>query len=197
MPLRSAQIIMARQSCRLLASLSLMTAAFAADPAGWDKTRWGMTSGEIAELYANDVVRLGGRVEFAGLYSDVALRRHSFAGFDFIVYFQMEERTHRLGQVLLERLKQYATVSAWSAVVAALEGEMGPPAARCDRVGKPLDGEPAILERVWITPTTTVRASFISFSATTPERAPQDDGGLGRRLLIRYTPTRAGAAPCP
>lgn len=175
----------------------LPRAALAADLPGWDRTRWGMSSAEIAALYGQQAVRLDGRVEFAHLYSDVALRKAAFAGLDFIVYFQMDDNTHLLSQVLLERLKQYATVAAWRAVAGALEQAFGPVTARCDRRGKPLEGLPAMLERVWVLPTTTVRASFISLSATTPERAPEDDGGFGRRLLIRYAPTQKNAAACP
>ena len=172
------------------------SAAGAADLPGWDKTRWGMSSAEIAALYGREAVRLDGRVEFAGLYSDVALRRTGFAGLDFIVYFQMDDKTRRLRQVLLERLKQYATAAAWDATLSALGRAFGPPSARCDRRGEPLAGVPAVLERVWVMPTTTVRASFISSSAVSPEQAPQDDGGLARRLLVRYAPSRAGAPAC-
>jgi hypothetical protein len=176
--------------------LALVPGAARADLPGWDKTRWGMSSAEIAALYGRQAVRLDGRVEFAGLYSDVALRRAGFAGLDFIVYFQMDDKTRRLEQVLLERLKQYATAAAWHDALAALGRDLGEPTATCDRRGEPLAGVPAVLERVWVLPTTTVRASFISFAATSPELAPQDDGGLARRLLIRYAPTRAGAPAC-
>jgi hypothetical protein len=74
---------------------------------------------------------------------------------------------------------------------------LGPPTARCDRAGNPSAGAPALLERVWVLPTTTVHASFLAFGAVRPQGAPQDDGGLGRRILIRYAPTRRGkAAAC-
>ena len=169
--------------------------ARAGDLPGWDRTRWGMNSAEIAKLYGDAAIRLDGRVEFAGLYSDLGLRRVPFAGLDFIVYFQMDG-THRLAQVLLERLKQRATGAAWEATLGALEGAYGAAAARCDRRGDPLAGAPAVIERVWTLPTTTVRASFIATGAASPEQAPGDDGDLARRLLIRYAPTRAGAPVC-
>jgi hypothetical protein len=179
-----------------LATLLLAAAsAKAADLPGWDRTRWGMSSAEIAEIYGAAAVRLDGRVEFAGLYSDLGLRQARFAGLDFIVYFQMD-RTHRLAQVLLERLKQRATGAAWEATVSALETAYGAPDAQCDRRGNPLAGTPALLARVWTLPTTTVRASFIATGAATPDEAPGDDGDLARRLLIRYAPTEAGASAC-
>ena len=180
-----------------LATLLLVaTTAHAGDLPGWDRARWGMTSGEIAQLYGAAAVRLDGRVEFAGLYSDVGLRQVRFAGLDFIVYFQMDQR-HRLAQVLLERLKQRATGAAWEATLSALAAAYGAPSARCDHRGDPLAETPALLERVWALPTTTIRASFIATGAVTPESAPGDDGNLARRLLIRYAPTRAGAPECP
>lgn len=179
------------------APLAAPLSARAADLSGWDATRWGMSSAEIARLYGARTVRLPGRVEFDGFYSDVALRRADLGGNGFIVYFQMDDRTGRLAQVLLERLKQYATAAAWDESIAALTQTLGPPTAVCDRAGKPFAGAPGVLERVWVMPTTTVRASFLAFSAANPERAPQDDGGFGRRLLIRYAPTREGTAACP
>jgi hypothetical protein len=189
-----------RNRALLLAALLLAgaahAAAAAADLKGWDRTRWGMSSEEIARAYGDAAVRLDGRVEFAHLYSDVGLRKSPFAGLDFIVYFQMDAQ-HRLAQVLLQRLKQRATGAAWEATLGALEAAFGVPTAACDRRGNPLTGTPAVVERVWSLPTTTVRASFIATGAVTPEHAPGDDGNLARRLLIRYAPTRAGAAACP
>ena len=171
--------------------------AAAADLPGWDRTRWGLSSAEIASLYDGRAIKLDGRVEFYHLYADVALRRAPLAGHDFIVYFQMDEKTHRLTQVLLERLKQYATAQVWRDVVAALERDFGPPTASCDKPGKPLDGAPGVLERVWTMPTTSLRASFIAFGATSPDLTPQDDGGFTRRLLIRYAPTGKAEPVCP
>jgi hypothetical protein len=156
-----------------------------------------MTSREISALYGNRIVVFDKPVEFYGLYSDVALRRAPLAGHDFTVYFQMSDKTRRLAQILLERRKQYASAEVWRDLVAELSAAYGPPKTRCDAAGQPRAGVPAELERVWILPTTTIRASFIAFGARTPERAPQDDGGLGRRLLVRYAPTRRGEAACP
>ena len=187
---------MSLRGAALATLLLATTSARAGDLPGWDQTRWGMTSAEIAKLYGTAAVRLDGRVEFAGLYSDLGLRQTRFAGLDFIAYFQMD-RTHRLAQVLLERLKQRATGAAWEGTLSALEAAYGAATARCDRRGDPLAETPAVLERVWALPTTTIRASFIATGAVTPEGAPGDDGNLARRLLIRYAPTEAGASACP
>jgi hypothetical protein len=181
----------------LIIVILLPLAAFAADLAGWDRTRWGMRSPEITALYGKRAMTLDGRIEFAGLYSDVALRHADFAGYDFTVYFQMDNATQRLAQVLLERRRQYATMAVWNAMTAALERNFGAPTARCDQPGRPFEGDLAVIERVWVLPTTTVRASFIAFNVVTPDHAPEDDGGLARRLLIRYAPTRKDAAACP
>ena len=169
----------------------------AADLPGWDRTRWGMTSAEIAAAYGTEAIRLDGRIEFYRLYTDVALRRIPFAGHDFTVYFQMDDKTHRLAQVMLERRRQYATGQVWRDAVAALEHEFGPPTAACARRGRPLDGEPGSLERVWTLPSITVRASYIAFGAAIPDTAPADDGGLTRRLLIRYAPPGQAKPGCP
>ena len=179
---------------RLLLSLALLvlaqTAAFAADLPGWSRVRWGMTSAEIARLYGGRAVKLDGRIDFDRLYTDVVLRGEPFAGYDFTVYFQMDNETGRLAQVLLERRRQYATLQAWRDVVAALERSFGTPAVHCNRRGDPLAGEPEIKERVWTLPTTTVRASYIDFGVGQSSR-------LSRRLLIRHAPTSSDQAACP
>ena len=166
----------------MAAAMLAPTAAPAADLPGWDRTRWGMTSPEIARLYRGRAVTLSGRIDFNRLYTDVALRTQPFAGHDFTVYFQMDDDTHRLAQVLLERRRQYATPAVWRDVLAALERSYGAVTGRCERHGDPLAGEPQISERVWALPTTTVYASYIDFG--NGERSE-----LSRRLLVRYAPT--------
>ena len=182
----------AKRACRLLlvagAALAPL-AAHAADLPGWDRTRWGMTSAEIARLYRGRAVTLSGRIDFNQLYSDVALRKEPFAGYDFTVYFQMDDNTRRLSQVLLERRRQYATPAAWHDVLAALGRSFGATTKSCERHGDPLAGGPQISERVWALPTTTVYASYLDFG--NGERSE-----LSRRLLIRYAPTRRAAAAC-
>ena len=134
-------------------------------------------------------MRLAKPIEFAGLYADVVLRHALFAGLDFTVYFRMSDRTHRLTQVLLERQRQMATAQAWHVTVGALTDAFGAPTARCHQQGQPLEGEPLLVERIWVLPTTTVRATFLDFDPYVPT-------AVWRRLLVRYAPTRAGQAGC-
>jgi hypothetical protein len=181
------------------------------DDAGWDRTRWGMNSAEIAALYGKQATRLTGRIEFAGLYTDVALRRYPFAGLDFTVYFQMDDKSGRLAQVLLERRRQYATPEAWRAVLGALEQALGPATATCNRRGRPAQGTPLVLERAWVLPGMTVRATFLDFSARSLDQSSEDflpdnaygsflppfmASGPSRRLLVRYAPSRKGEQDC-
>jgi len=182
-----------RVSRRALPVLLLALAAWpalAADLAGWDKTRWGMRSGEIAALYGQRAVKLDGRIEFDRLYTDIALRQQPFAGLDFTVYFQMDEHSRRLAQVLLERRRQYATPEAWQAVAAVLTQELGPESGNCDRRGDPAAGKPHILDRVWTLPTTTIHASYIDFGVG-------ESAELSRRLLVRYVPAARDSSACP
>lgn len=180
-----------RASGSLLAAAAALAplAAHAADLPGWDRTRWGMTSAEITRLYRGRAVTLSGRIDFNRLYTDVALRQEPFAGYDFTVYFQMDDNTHRLSQVLLERRRQYATPAAWRDVLATLDRSFGAATKSCERHGDPLAGEPQISERVWALATTTVYASYLDFG--NGERSE-----LSRRLLVRYAPSRRAAAAC-
>jgi hypothetical protein len=149
-----------------------------------------MTSPEIAQLYGVRAVRLSGRIDFNRLYTDVALRREPFIGYDFTVYFQMDDKTGRLAQVLLERRRQYATPPVWRDVLAALDRSFGTATRGCERRGDPLAGKPQISERVWALPTTTVYASYLDFGVG-------ESSELSRRLLIRYAPTgKAAAVAC-
>ncbi len=167
--------------------------AHAADLKGWDRTRWGMTSREIVALYGNQATPLEESLDFGPFYSDVVLRHGSFAGYDFTVYFQMSNETKRLAQVLLERRKQYATVAVWRDVVAELEKELGPATKNCDSHGNPALGTPSVLERLWVLPTTTVRASILNFGGE-----PYFYGiGAPFRLLLRFDPSEKGAPTCP
>ena len=101
----------------------------------------------------------------------------------------MDDETHRLAQVLLERRRQYATPTAWRDVLATLGRSFGGATKSCERHGDPLAGKPQISERVWALPTTIVYASYIDFG--NGERSE-----LSRRLLMRYAPTRRAAAAC-
>jgi hypothetical protein len=182
-----------RVSRRALSVLLLALAAWpalAADLPGWDKTHWGMRSAEIAALYGRRAVKLDGRIEFDRLYTDVALRQQPFAGLDFTVYFQMDEHSRRLAQVLLERRRQYATLEAWQAVAAALTEELGSASGNCDRAGDPAAGKPHIIDRVWALPTTTIHASYVDFGVG-------ESAELSRRLLVRYARTSRDAGACP
>jgi hypothetical protein len=176
------------RATRLAATMAALAplAAHAADLPGWDRTRWGMTSPEIAQLYHDRAVKLSGRIDFYRLYTDTALRHERFAGYDFTVYFQMD-KTGRLAQVLLERRRHYATPPAWRDVLAAFDRTFGAATQSCERRGDPLAGKPRINERVWALPTTTVFASYIDFGVG-------ESSELSRRLLIRYAPTGKTAA---
>jgi hypothetical protein len=178
-----------------LLALALAIPARAADLAGWDETRWGMNGAELAHLYGKRATHLTGRIEFNHLYSNLVLKRASFAGLDFTVYFQMDERSGRLAQVLLERRRQYATPDAWHAVLDALGRAWGEPSARCGRgVGREAAHVgPAEPEQVWVLPTTTIRASYLDL----PGPNFGDSIEMVRRIIVRYGPTRQGAAACP
>jgi hypothetical protein len=169
-------------------------ALHAADLAGWDETRWGMRSPEIAKLYGNRATHLSGRIEFYHLYADTVLKGASFAGLAFTVYFQMDEGSGRLAQVLLERRRQYATPEAWHAVLQSLEDAYGQATASCARG---VERSPAHVglsepERVWVLPSTTIHASYIDVAVSSFDA----NVDTVRRLLVRYAPTEPGRPAC-
>ena len=111
---------LARQGCRgqgpthrrtVAALFTLLSVALPSPvrASGWDRVDWGMTSNEIAAIYGARAQRLGAPIVFGDSYSDIVLRNRPFAGYPFLIYFQMDKTSGRLAHVLLERRRQYAT----------------------------------------------------------------------------------------
>jgi len=181
----------------LFALLVLGSGAAAAldDLAGWRETRWGMTAEEIEIALGAKVLRLPGRWLYGGAYADLAVQQVDLGGLAFTAYLQMNDRSDRLQQVLLERRRVGAVPSAFEKVIEALEETYGPPTRECaqaKRGGVPLD-----YQLVWRFATTTIHAKFLDFSSTSVFSRDPEAGldplvieGDVRRNLRRFMPRR-------
>jgi hypothetical protein len=180
------------------------------EAAAWDRVAWGMTSEQIAQAYGDRALLLTEPIVFGDSYVDVALRDFPFAGYPFLVYFQMDPQSHRLAHVMLERRHAYASPKVWNAVVARLHEELGPEILACNRPGN--RGKPMDIAGFWQPPDETVKATFLDFAAPvlryTTEEYLAPDSLLGvqpflrnlypkRRILIRYSPRDPKAVACP
>ena len=181
----------------LAAALDWAAVAAAApdDLPGWQETRWGMTAGEIETALGDKVFRLSGRWLYGGAYAELAVREVEIDGLAFTAYLQMNDKTDRLQQVLLERRRVGALPSAFEHLIAALEQAFGPPTADCAQAKS--GGQPLDYQMTWRFATTTVHASFLDFSTTAvfsrdPEAGhdPLINEREVRRNLRRFMPRR-------
>jgi hypothetical protein len=79
------------------------------DVLGWEGTRWGMTGDEIDAAFKGRIVRIP--VERRqNLVTERAIKSVELAGTQFTVYFQMDERTSQLSQILF--FHDFATTAA-------------------------------------------------------------------------------------
>ncbi|MEO3428220.1 hypothetical protein AAFN88_05140 [Pelagibius sp. CAU 1746] len=170
-------------------------AAALEDLPGWDTTRWGMTGEELRAVLGERAAELPGRWVYGGAYAELAVEEVEIGGLVFTAYLQMNDRTERLQQVLLERRRTGAVPAAFEQVVDALTERYGPPSGDCPQAktgGQPLD-----YEVTWRFPTTILHAKFLDFSTTAVfSRDPEAEldplvvERKVRRNLRRFLPRR-------
>ena len=193
--------------------LSAPVAAAPSDVPGWSAARWGMTEAELKTAIPKGLTKLPGRWQYGKTYADYAVLGTRLGGLAFNAFFQMNNKTDRLEQVLLERRRPQATPAAFYRLLDALEEAYGPPTETCEQAKT--GGTPLRYALIWRFPTTTLRASFLDFSSTAvfhrdpnapidPLRSFRDDRRnnfrfVPRRILIRLHPTdrTAAAENCP
>ncbi len=134
------------------------------DPQGWRVARWGMDEAALAAAFGEALAQLPGRWRFGGAYADRALFDVTFAGLEFTAYFQMNEDSHRLQQVLLERRNRSSLGPSYLSVIDTLEALYGPPDAFCSV--NPPGRSPVIVQASWRFPTTAIHASLLDFVTT-------------------------------
>jgi len=190
----------------VLLALAIPRAAAAAD---WDRVDWGMTAQQVAEAYGTRARVLEPPIVFGDSYAEVVVLDIPFAGQPFRAYFQMDNRTHRLAPVLLERRRQYADPALWNGVVRELRQELGSPAHACTKEG--VRGKPTVVNGVWRRPGETVEATYLDFAAPTvrfgenQELPPVDPLIVqplyrhlypARRIVIRYSQNGESGLGC-
>ena len=176
-------------------------AAAPADLAGWGAARWDMTTAELEAAFGARLVTLPGRWIYGGAYAERAILETRVGGLAFTVYFQMNEETGRLQQVLLERRQQNAGPGSFQILEEALEADYGPASEACLLSPK----DPVGLELLWRFSTTTVHATFLDFFSTSilyfdpsldidPLRPSSEERivrrrTLPRRITLRFHPS--------
>lgn len=166
-----------------------------AETAGWRGARFGMTADELADALP-DSVALPGRFDYGPLHAGRAVPGVVVAGIGFTAYLQMDDRTGRLRQILLQAERTAEGRADFDAVLAALAARHGAPAAACLVPGGP-GMRPRGAEVVWRGPARTSHAVFLDFRTTgvlerDPNRdyAPLEPLGAARMVIRRLLPRR-------
>jgi hypothetical protein len=122
-----------------------------------------MSQEKLDATFGDDLVRLPGRWLYGGAYAEYASFGVRLGDLEFTAYFQMNDETHRLQQVLLERRGQKAGPKGFRHLVAALKDRYGSPQSACGLAGSP--AVPLRAKAVWRFPTTTIQAAIFDFNS--------------------------------
>jgi hypothetical protein len=191
------------------ALLTVPVRASAADLATLSAIRWGMDAAELDRALGNADTRLPGRWDFGRYYADSSVEDVEVAGLPFRAFLQMDRKSGKLAQVLLERRGQQATPMVFEDIANALIGQFGQPTENRS------DGNAAVpssVRLVWKLPDMTINASFFDFRTSAifsedpnvepnplvpySERRRNNPRTLPRRALIRFNPPECDGAGC-
>jgi hypothetical protein len=190
-------------------ALSAPVPAFAADLATLSAVRWGMDADELDRALGSADSKLPGRWDFGRYYADMSVEDVEVAGLPFRAFLQMDRKSGKLAQVLLERRGQQATPMVFEDIANALIGQFGEPDENRS------DGDAAVpssVRLVWKLPDMTINASFFDFRTTAifsedpnvepdplvpySERRRNNPRTLPRRALIRFNPPGCDGSGC-
>jgi hypothetical protein len=190
-------------------ALLLAPIASAADLATLSAIRWGMNADELDRALGSADSRLPGRWDFGRYYADTSVEDVEVAGLPFRAFLQMDRKSGKLAQILLERRGQQATPMVFDDIADALIGQFGQPDE--DR----RDGNAAVptsVRLVWKLPDMTINASFFDFRTSAifsedpnvepnplvpySKRQRNNPRTLPRRALIRFNPPGCDEAGC-
>jgi hypothetical protein len=191
------------------ALLMAPVSASAADLGTLTAVRWGMDAEELDRALGSADSRLPGRWDFGRYYADMSVEDVEVAGLPFRAFLQMDRKSGKLAQVLLERRGPQATPMVFEDIANALIGQFGQPDENRS------DGDAAVpssVRLVWKLPDMTINASFFDFRTSAifsedpnvepnplvpySERRRNNPRTLPRRALIRFNPPGCDGAGC-
>jgi hypothetical protein len=154
------------------------------DVLGWQESRWGMSNEEIVRAFGPRIARLPKGEDFLTWHADYVMRHVELEGEVFSVFFQMDNETKKLAQVLVRLDEQESRVprdEIFAKIETMLIHEYGAPVDKTDhRRSSSIDFAFLDLSRLWRFPTTTIELSY-----------GWDNQIEASLLTIRYFPTRA------
>lgn len=84
----------------LLLSLHTVCSSQQKDVLGWEAVRWGMAEKDILKVFGSKLKKLPKRELFLKLHADYVIPEFEIEGGAFTVFFQMDDETAKLSQVL-------------------------------------------------------------------------------------------------
>jgi hypothetical protein len=158
----------------------LARAAEGKDVIGWQQGWWRMTAEEIVQVFGESLQKLPKRELYTGLYADYAIKNYRVGTDTLTVAFQMNNRTHRLAQVLVSSREfptDWVYLSGFESLEALLSQKYGTVRYKVDK-----NESLVTRERRWVFPTTTIELSYLFIQ------------GVSNSVSIRYYPTASSDA---
>jgi hypothetical protein len=160
------------------------------DVLGWQDTRWGMSNEDIERVYGSKLKKLPKPEKFLAWHADHVIPEFELESEKFTVFFQIDNATNKLSQVLIrlnEQKSQIPREEIFSRLESMLVREYGSPLdKRDDRRSSVIDFSFVELSSKWRFPTTTIELAYGWDN--------QIDASL---LTIRYFPTKVIQRPTP
>lgn len=158
----------------------LASAASGKDVLGWQQGWWGMTADEMVATFGSQLQKLPKRDLYSGMYAEYVIPNYKVDDDRYTVIFQMDNRTLRLAQVLIqsdEYSKDRPNLRPFNALEALLSQKYGPMRYHKDE-NEGFESH----ERLWAFKTTTIELSYLFMN------------GISSQLTIRYYPTSSSGA---
>lgn len=174
----------------LLCMLSFLCYSQQNDVAGWEQFRWGMSNEDIVRVAGPRLKKLPKSEVFLGMHVDYVIPQFQLEGENFTIYFQIDNATNKLSQILIRLNQQKSRLpreEIFNSLESFLARQYGKPMdKRDDRRSSSIDFSFVDLTRIWKFPTTTIELAYGWDN--------QIDASL---LTIRYYPTKARQQTTP
>ncbi|HZS07102.1 MAG TPA: hypothetical protein VFD58_19860 [Blastocatellia bacterium] len=154
------------------------------DIPGWQDARWGMSEDDLVKVSGPRLRKLPKKEIFYKSHVDYVIPEYELEGRIYTVFFQMNDVTNRLSQVLIrsnEMKSRVPRVEVFNSLAARLAREFGSSGKHKDKsqLESPAKFMVIDLSRTWKFPTTTVELSY-----------DWDNQIYASLLTIRYFPTK-------
>jgi hypothetical protein len=167
------------------------------DVLGWQDARWGMSEQDIVRVFSPKLKKLPKKEVFLGLHVDYVIPDFGLEGGIFTVFFQMDDATNKLSQILIRLNEQESRVpreQLFNRLGSLLSHEYGSPNyTKDERYSYEFKG--IDLSRRWKFSTTTIELGYgwdsqIYASLLTIRYFPSKKDNQERRLTTACTRPR-------